>query len=548
MKRIGLVAALMIWMLAGVVGHDPWKPDEAYSMGLVHHVMKSGDDVVPMLGGMPFLEKPMLFYTTAALTGTLFGGVLPEHDAARLASCFYVGLTMLFLFLCAREFGRGRAVLLLFCGSVGILQFTHLLVTDNALMAGVMAAVYGGVLFFRRPSLGGFWLGTGVGAAFMAKGLIGPGFLGLPVLLMPLVSQEARTKRYLFFLMAAALAVLPWFLIWPVRLYLRDPLLFDLWFWYENIGRFMGSGDSGPDAKPFWFYPVKMLWFVFPVWIYGLAGLFYLPSGADRGRRLFPLMVVLNILLVLSLARTGREIYLLPVAGPCCIWALDGLISGRLLRAGRYAACVFRGVGVVLAVLLWTAWGLGAAEVGWFTELLRNTEPGYEGLWHPGLFFFALAVTGFGLYALFARAEESLRFLQVWFGIVLLGWGLVMTLWLPLLDSGKSYQRMFESLSEAWPVAERAGPVGSLGLHDPQHALLDYYLGVTTIRKEEDKRAKYLGHYTDRSALEKCSYFFMRGDSENPPAAPDGQWEMVWEGARAGNAHKELYRLYRRLP
>src|SRR5689334_4311120 len=73
------------WMLPGLVGHDPWKPDEAYSFGLVYHILRSHDWIVPTLAGEPFMEKPPIFYITAALFARGLGWLLPLHDAARLA-------------------------------------------------------------------------------------------------------------------------------------------------------------------------------------------------------------------------------------------------------------------------------------------------------------------------------------------------------------------------------------------------------------------------------------------------------------------------------
>jgi 4-amino-4-deoxy-L-arabinose transferase-like glycosyltransferase len=73
-------------ILFNLVGHDPWKPDEAYTFGLVLDQLERGDWVVPMLAGEPFLEKPPLFFIVASGFARLFDGVLPLHDAARLAS------------------------------------------------------------------------------------------------------------------------------------------------------------------------------------------------------------------------------------------------------------------------------------------------------------------------------------------------------------------------------------------------------------------------------------------------------------------------------
>jgi 4-amino-4-deoxy-L-arabinose transferase-like glycosyltransferase len=43
------IAMCAAWILPGLIGHDPWKPDEAYTFGLVYHVLEGGTWVVPTL-------------------------------------------------------------------------------------------------------------------------------------------------------------------------------------------------------------------------------------------------------------------------------------------------------------------------------------------------------------------------------------------------------------------------------------------------------------------------------------------------------------------
>src|SRR5437660_12241306 len=101
---IALVAA---WMLFGLVGHDPWKPDEAHYFGVVLDFLRRGDLIVPTLAGEPFVEKPPLFYIVAGLFATVGGAALPLHDAARLATGLFVGIALLFLALTGRDlYGR----------------------------------------------------------------------------------------------------------------------------------------------------------------------------------------------------------------------------------------------------------------------------------------------------------------------------------------------------------------------------------------------------------------------------------------------------------
>jgi len=64
-RRDAAFCALVVaWLLPGLVGHDPWKPDEAYTFGLIFHIRETGDWLVPTLAGEPFVEKPPLYFWT----------------------------------------------------------------------------------------------------------------------------------------------------------------------------------------------------------------------------------------------------------------------------------------------------------------------------------------------------------------------------------------------------------------------------------------------------------------------------------------------------
>src|SRR5215470_15579789 len=134
---VGLMAA---WVALGLVGHEPWKPDEAYTFGLVWHILERAEWLVPTLGGEPFVEKPPLFFWTAAVFAKVFAWALPAHDAARLASGFYVALTLWFTYLAA---DRRIAAPLLLAATLGYLQHAHQLITDNSLVAGIALGIYG---------------------------------------------------------------------------------------------------------------------------------------------------------------------------------------------------------------------------------------------------------------------------------------------------------------------------------------------------------------------------------------------------------------------
>src|SRR3981081_3705523 len=48
-RNVWLVLLTVAWVMAGLVGHDPWKPDEAYTFGIVHELNEDGNWAVPSL-------------------------------------------------------------------------------------------------------------------------------------------------------------------------------------------------------------------------------------------------------------------------------------------------------------------------------------------------------------------------------------------------------------------------------------------------------------------------------------------------------------------
>src|SRR5215471_10938493 len=76
LKQLGLVMLCAAWVVLGLVGHDPWKTEDATSFGIVYEMLEGSDYITPNLAGEPFVDRPPLVYAIATLTGKLAGGVL----------------------------------------------------------------------------------------------------------------------------------------------------------------------------------------------------------------------------------------------------------------------------------------------------------------------------------------------------------------------------------------------------------------------------------------------------------------------------------------
>lgn len=480
---LGLLAA---WVALGLFGHDPWKPDEAYSFGLVWHILERGDWVVPTLAGEPFVEKPPLFYWIAALFAKLFGWAMPLHDAARFATAFYVGLTLWFTYLAA---GRRVAAPLLLAASLGYLQHAHQLITDNALMAGIAMGLY--ALSSSRP----FLLGTAAGIAFMAKGLLGPGLLALAALfVMPWRSWPR-----------ALAAFAPWALIWPAALYLRSPALFDEWLWVQNLGRFTRANDLG-GVLDHLHYAKALIWFALPAWPLAAWAVWKKSPGIRTALIAFGVIFV-----VLSAASSARTLYGLPMLVPLAVLAAIGLESAPawLSKPLNWLAVL---IAVASAVGLWVAWI--AFVGGWRPERLLEEAPGYVPELGVVATLAAIAVTALCLWQL--KGDLATR----WLAAITLAWGLAMTLWLPALDYGKTYRGVIASMNEKRP----AGCVATFGLTEPQRAMFDYFAGIRA------------------PAAPECKLLLVHTDVAREPALGG---RLLWRGTRPGDT-REFFWLFER--
>ena len=522
------------WILFGLVGHDPWKADEAHTFGVVVDQLHSGDWVVPTLAGEPFVEKPPLFYIASAASAFLFSGLLPLHDAARLATGLFVGITLLFLGLSARElYGRGyaSASVLIFIGSLGTFVRLHQIVTDVALLAGMAIGIFGLALARRKFWSASAMLGVGAACAFLAKGLLGPGLLGLTALTLPMFAQW-RSLRYLQVLGVAALIAIPPAGIWMYALYAQSPNLFNEWLVINNFGRFLGLTTIGPHNPP-GFYVYTLLWYAtpaLPLAAFALATAWRRSDGETALREMqLPALLAAVVASVLGLASDSRELYLLPLMLPLSLLAVRGIPWLPAVGAQTMSRGARWGLGTA-ALILWVGWlALVTGIPTPVQSVLLAYQPGFapKFLWIH--FSLAAAATLLAGVTLFRATESPGHALTQWTVGLTLCWALLATLWVPYFNAGKSYRTMIDSLVAQLPAK---GCVASLHLGEPQRGLLTYFARLTTERLEMVPNAQ-------------CDALLVQGWRNTGAPPPSPNWVAVWEGARPGD-FKEFYRLYRR--
>jgi len=535
-QPIALISILILaaaWILPGLVGHDPWKPDEAYTFGLIYSLLHGGDWVVPQLAQEPFMEKPPLFYLSAAAIASLLSPPFTLHDAARLTTGLYMALTFAFIAASARELygaNRGWVATLIFMGCLGIVIRSHQMITDISLLTGFALAFYGLALGLRRPVLGGFWLGTGVGIGFMSKGLLEPGVFGIIALLLPVFSAW-RTRRYAICLAAAATAVLPWLAIWPIALYSKSPVLFSEWLTVNNFGRFLGTNEIGPPADTAHYLRI-LPWYALPALPLAAWSLWRarLKRLSEPGYAL-PIVGFVVMLLVLSISADARELYALPLMVPLSLLATP---ASDTLRRGVSNLIYWFSVmtGAFFILVAWFYWcALELSVPPRLHEHLLDLQPGYETgfKWLP----FVLGVlysAGWTFFVIKLKKTRE-RPIIAWATTTTMVWGLLAILFVSWIDVGKTYRSMIADMQAAIPPQYRC--IASVNLGEPQRAMLHYFAGVITYRYDVAGRKR-----------SDCDLTLVQGVASEEHV-PLGPWQKIWEGARPGDK-LERYRLYQR--
>ncbi len=520
-----LAAMLAFYVLAGLFGRDPWKGEDAVHIGTAWHMLHYGDWLSPDLAGRAFHEPP-LYYWSAALTGKIFGWLLPLHEAMRIASGIWVTLALMGLYYASRElYGDDSAAAspMLLAGCAGLIFHAH----DAQPMLIALAAYSGGLgalaAIGRKPRLTGIFYGLALAACLLGTG-IAP---SLPLLAIAPVAWWLSPDRpkalhtLLIGLGIAAVLILPW----PMLLLSLEPARFHGWlatelaplntpFSFSGLGRFIGM----------------MPWFAFPAMPLAAWTLWLRRRQLKTPQVLLPLAFLGITLLLLAWAYRPREIPSLLLLPTLALLATPGALALRRGAASAFdwfAMTTFS----LFALVVWIGWSAGV--LGWPAKLAERTQilrPGFVGELNIVAVALALAASAWWLWLIVTAPRSPYRSLTHWtFGFTML-WLLATSLVLPWFDYGKTYRPVAQAIAQALPADH--GCLAERGLSDTQLASLSYFVEIEPVAE-------------DSKAGQACNWLLVVGDTRRELAPPSSRWNKVWEGNRPGD-RREKFRLYRR--
>ena len=524
-----LAILLVVYIFIGLIGHDPWKHDDAISIGIVYDIVRNDHWLTPQLAGQIYPDAPF-YYWTAAVTAHLFSWLLPLHDAARLASGLYTLLALEFILLAARELhGREHAAAapLILAGSIGFLFHAHEAQPMLAALTAHTAAYWAVTLRPRRPRLATLVFGTALALGFLTNGLL-PVLTLLPATVSFLWFSENRKQSSLLLLFALTLALLLTAL-WLVPLYLSASQYFAT-FLSNEINVLMQPVQAVPNSLR---YLNMLLWYAWPALPLAAWALWSKRRQLTSKPLALPVFSFLATLLILGIGVETRSPVTLLLLPPLVLLAVPGVTSLR-----RGAANAFDWFGMmtfsIFSTVVWIVWS--AMVFGWPTRLARQAvrlEPGFTGHFNLVACLLAALLTLIWFWLIVTSPRSPMRGIMHWMAGLTLFWVLIAVLWMPWIDYGKTYRPLSASLAQALPA--KLDCIANANLPDSILASLDYFDQIRTVSLKD-------------STSKRCNWLLVLGQARDPDAIYAAGWRKAWEDKRPGDRRdSDKFRLYHRL-
>jgi 4-amino-4-deoxy-L-arabinose transferase-like glycosyltransferase len=528
--RIGTVAKTRLliilccmWICLGLVGHQPWKPNESNSISIIKSMLAGEHLLDPIAVGETSIKNPPLYYLSAATFSKALSPILNTHDAARLVSGFWMALTLLLTGMIGRELwgeGIGRQTTFIMLSSIGLIATAHLLMPEVSALTGSAMAFYGLALAKRRPFRASVLLGTGIGISFMSTGLITAAISLITAILLPLFFKAWRSKSYAIVLGLAAVSLAPWILLWPALTWHISPSHLNAW--WQNQIQFTQLNHL---------YTIRTLaWFAWPALPIAAWGVWRFRSQLLFKPK-FQLIVTFFLIafFMIGLKSKNADVAILTLLIP-----LVAMAGGAAETLKRGAAGALNWFGLVLfglmGILIWLGWI--AIMTGYPAKLSARMHV-LSGLTEAHINIPALIIALFVtlVWGITINAKRSNRAAVTdWAVGITMAWSLLMALWLPMIDSAKSYQGVMFNLKDALP--KRHDCINSTGFGRPQQALLDYYTDLRVLPLKNTVKPS-------------CSLYLVQEDQNHGHINPGEGWKMIWQGHRPADRH-EKFRLYQK--
>lgn len=488
LPRWALLLLCIAYVVPGFVGRDPWKSADVTAFGYMLELAQGHTPwASPLLGGLPPETEGLLPYWLGAWAIQLAPSWLSAEMAVRLPFAALLVVTLMAtwygVYYLARSPGAqpvafafggeanppdyARAIadgaLLALIACLGLAQLSHE-VTSYLVQLSCTALLFFAVAAMPHRTV--------APAIALVVGLMGLTLAGAPALaamlgvgsmaLVVLAPGSAKDRRLPWALALAAVTLVAALVAWKL----------DLWRW-----RIAGGASGGKEWQSL---ARLMLWFGWPAWPLALWTLWrwrkQIISRQAHRHLLLPLWFsAVSIAATLTTQPADRALLLgLPAMAALAAFALPTLRRSVGALIDWFTLLFF----TISALGIWVIWI--AMQTGFPAKPAANVAklaPGFVPQFSLLALIVALAATAGWIALVWWRASRDRA--PIWKSLVLpaggaaLGWVLLMTLWLPLLDYARSYGPQVRAVQAV--LGPAPGCVQTVGLSRAQAAALQYH-------------------------------------------------------------------------
>lgn len=545
-----LVGLCALYILPGLIGRGPWDRADAEGFGLALTLLRGYgiDWLMPNVFGAPLpIEGPLSSWLGAAI-GFFAQPIFGESLGIRLSVAVALATTFALTWKAAHIFaGRpgmqpadpfgasasrhdyARAVadaaLLISMACCGLIARAHETTAEVVQMLWIAGFIWGAAVALQRPIRGGLMIGITLAASLLTRGL--PAALMLILALLLITSLVPRCRLVARpVLSTALLSALALSALWPMTLAnhsAEGQRYLQAWL-HWNLGE-LGLASPGSIA---WLLRT-LPWYVWPAWPIAIWAVWRWRSRWDEPAVAIPLILSASVLLAALLAPRATESNLLPLVLPLSLLAAYGLPT-----VSRAFASLLDWIAVTTFTLfgfvLWAYWlaylaGFPPKMAGSIARLV----PEHTASAHPLQWLLGIAATLGWVWLVRWRITRQPR--ALWRPMVLsccglvLTWFLLMSLWLPAVESRKSFQSVASGVARALaadPSFNRSTCVQATDISLAQRTSLVWFGKVQFGAPEQT-----------------CPWLLSRHMGRTPPAALAG-WELVWTGHRPHEPEQQI--------
>ena len=496
LPRLALWLLCLAYVLPGFVGRQPWKGDDLASFGFMQAMAEGRSGwLAPQLDGLSSDVAALLPYWLGALALKATAGWLAPDMAVRLPFALMLAGTLAATWYATYNLTRlpgAQPVALAFGGEAQPRDYARAL-ADGSLLALIATLGMAQLAHETTPALAQLCFTALVFFGFAAmpfqpRAAVAATLLGLPALALsgaptlalaygaaavlaqlwpgwqaaaPANALQASARRRLLLATLAAMlasAALGWRL--------------GLWRWQI----------TWPLAAAQWRSLARLFaWFTWPIWPLALWTLWrwraQLPRPRQQRHLGLPLMMAGMAMLaaVFTPARDRSLLAALPPLAALAALALPTLRRGMAALIDWFTVLFFSG----WAIVIWVVWiSLQTGVPAKPAANVARLAPGFEPVFQWPALLAALAATL--AWAWLARWRTGRHRAALWKSLVLpaagatLCWLLLMTLWLPALDYGRSLAAQVRSVAA---IVGQGACVNTFALNATQLAALRFHGG-----------------------------------------------------------------------